>query len=402
MTATTATARIATLQGLLREAGVDAALLLNPPDVFYFTGSKQPANLLVPADAGREPTLFVRRARDFVEEDSRAVGFPAGWIADGGSFREVAARLGALGLTGGVLGTAEDKLPMALGRSLARALPGWELRDIAALILGQRMVKDAGEIAAMRRACALFTAGHEAILATARPGVSELEVALAAYRALRLAGHEEFIPMRRWDATLPAGGTLASGENLWRISGHAYTVTGVGISAALRMGPSRRRLEAGDLLVFDLPSQWAGYHGDTARTYVVGEPSAEQQRAFAACLDVYRATTAALRPGVAAEGIFATARAAAAEMPYAPYFMGYGNKQGAYVGHATGIEQDEPPILSPGVTTALRPGMTLAIEPKFIIPGFGAVNVEDTWLVTDAGGERLDADAPPAELFVLG
>lgn len=397
---TTATARIGGLRGLLREEGFDAALLLNPPDVFYYTGTKQPANLLIPADPAHEPRLFVRRARDFVEGDIRAIGFPPEWVADGQSFREVVARLGEVGLHGGVLGTAEDKLPANMFRSLGRALPGWELRDLTGLVLGQRMVKDAGEIALMRRACAIFEAAHGAIMATARPGASEIDVSLAIFAAMRRAGHEEHIPMRRWDAFLPATGGFTSGENLWRISGHAFTITGVGRSASVRLGPSERRLEAGDLVVFDTPTHYRGYHGDTARTYVVGEPNAEQRRAFAACMEVYRATIAALRPGISAEELFGVAKVAAAETPYAPYFMGYGDKQGAYIGHATGIEQDEPPVLSPRVTTPLRPGMTLAIEPKFIIPGFGAVDVEDTWLVTEGGCEILHEQ--PNELFVLG
>ncbi len=44
--------------------------------------------------------------------------------------------------------------------------------------------------------------------------------------------------------------------------------------------------------------------------------------------------------------------------------------------------------------------MTLAIEPKFIIPGFGAVDVEDSWLVTANGCEVLHEQ--PNELFVVG
>ena len=399
-TATPAISRLAALRALLREAGIDAALLLHPADVFYYTGTRQPANLLVPADGALDPTLFVRRARDFVEREIAALGFPPAWVADGQSFREVAARLTALGLSDGALGTAEDKLPAALHRALARALPGWELRDVAPLVLAQRMVKDAGEVALMRRACALFAAAHEAILATARPGASELEVALAAYAALRAAGHEEQIAMRRWDGYMPPGGVLVSGENLWQISGLAYTVTGVGISPALPFGASTRRLAPGDLIVFDVVTNYRGYHGDTARTYVVGKPTAEQRRAFDACRDVYRATVAALRPGVTAEGLFAAARAAAAATPHAPYFMGYGDKQGTYIGHAIGLEQDEPPVLAPRVATELRPGMTLAIEPKFIIPGFGAVDVEDTWLVTEDGCEVLHEQ--PNELFVTG
>lgn len=392
--------RIEEFQRLLREAEIDVALLHSPHDVFYFAGTKQPANLVVPSREGSEPRLFVRRARDFVEAEIGALGFPADWLANGQSFHEVAAWLRDLGYERGSIGTAEDRLSVGMYRALARALPAWEARDIAKIILGQRAIKDEDEIALMRRACALYGAAHEAILATARPGTSELEVSLAIFAALRRAGQEEFIPMRRPDALLPPSGIFVSGDNLWRISGHAYTVTGVGISPSTRLGASHRLLEAGDLLVCDIATQFRGYHGDTARTYVVGEPSREQRQLYDACRSVYDATIAAARPGLTAAELYDAARAAAAATPYLDYFMGFRGKQGAYIGHATGIEQDEPPILGPRVTTLLEPGMTLAIEPKFIVPGFGAIDIEDTWLVTASGVELLHEQAD--DLFVTG
>lgn len=397
---TTAIERIEAFQRLLHEAAVDAALLHSPHDIFYFTGTKQPANLVIPSRAGSEPRLFVRRARDFVEAEIGDLGFPVAWLADGPSFHEVATWLRQLGYERGRLGTAEDRLSVSMFRALGRALPTWETCDVAKLILGQRMVKDEREIALMRQACALYGAAHEAILATARPGVSELEVSIAIFASLRRAGQEEFIPMRRPDALLPASGIFVSGENLWRISGHAYTVTGVGISASTRLGASRRRIQAGDLLVCDIATQLRGYHGDTARTYVVGEPSSAQRLMYDACRQVYAATIAAARPGITAAELYDTARAAAAATGYAEYFMGYPGKQGAYIGHATGVEQDEPPVLGPRVPTTLQPGMTLAIEPKFIRPGFGAIDLEDTWLVTRDGVELLHEQQD--ELFVVG
>ena len=111
-----AMARIEGLRGLPWAEDFDAALLLNPPDVFSYTGTKQPANLLIPAEGSHEPRLFVRRARDFVEEDIREVGFPAKWVADGQSFREVAARLGEHRLHRGVLGTAGRSTTLAASR----------------------------------------------------------------------------------------------------------------------------------------------------------------------------------------------------------------------------------------------------------------------------------------------
>ena len=47
------------------------------------------------------------------------------------------------------------------------------------------------------------------------------------------------------------------------------------------------------------------------------------------------------------------------------------------------------PVLAPGFKETLRPGMTVAVEPKFFPPGKGGVGLENTWLVTDRGAERI-------------
>jgi Xaa-Pro aminopeptidase len=71
--------------------------------------------------------------------------------------------------------------------------------------------------------------------------------------------------------------------------------------------------------------------------------------------------------------------------------MGPPGSQARFVGHGVGLELDEVPVLAPGFDAPLRPGMTFAIEPKFVFPGQGAVGIENTWVVGEGGGERLSA-----------
>jgi Xaa-Pro dipeptidase len=68
--------------------------------------------------------------------------------------------------------------------------------------------------------------------------------------------------------------------------------------------------------------------------------------------------------------------------------MGYGAGQVPYVGHGIGIELDELPVLT-GSSLELEQGMVFALEPKFVLPGAGAIGIENTWVVTGAGVERL-------------
>jgi Xaa-Pro dipeptidase len=57
-----------------------------------------------------------------------------------------------------------------------------------------------------------------------------------------------------------------------------------------------------------------------------------------------------------------------------------------------GTEIDELPLLAGGWHEPLQPGMVFALEPKYIHPTLGIVGIENTWLVTETGVERLTPD----------
>jgi Xaa-Pro aminopeptidase len=70
-------------------------------------------------------------------------------------------------------------------------------------------------------------------------------------------------------------------------------------------------------------------------------------------------------------------------------FMGPPGEQVRFVGHGVGLELDELPVLAPGFTAPLVTGQTVAVEPKFVLPGLGAVGIENTWVVAPRGGVRI-------------
>ena len=86
--------------------------------------------------------------------------------------------------------------------------------------------------------------------------------------------------------------------------------------------------------------------------------------------------------------LYQAALAAAAADGLGEYFMGHGDGQVRFVGHGVGLELDELPVLADSVLELVE-GMVFALEPKFVLPGLGAIGIEDTWLVTSAGPECL-------------
>lgn len=386
--------RLEQLQANLRHKGWQAALVMQPRDLYYYAGTAQPANLWVP-DEG-DPVLFTRRVHKLAQE--------ATWIdltVSASGFGEMSRALADLDLSlpsDAILGVEQDVLPYRLVEGLKKNLEGVTLENLSPLALKQRLVKDDEELARIRKAVELWEKGHEAIMETLAAGVAEYEVAAAMENAARRGGGDGMVWPRRWDSYLPAGGIVASGPNTWEVSGEAMTVTGVGLSQALPWGPSSRRLEAGDLVVVDFALSYEGYHCDMTRTYCVGDPSQEQRDLWERLLQLHLQVVDRVRPGVTGEELYLVARGLAEDTGLIYNFMGVGSERGSYIGHSIGLEVDEWPVLGAGYREPLPVGAVITIEPKFMVPGQGAVMVEDDIVVTPSGHEVIST--LERELFV--
>ncbi|MDI3256414.1 MAG: Xaa-Pro peptidase family protein [Kyrpidia sp.] len=377
--------RMRTLQKQMGHGGFDAALIMQPRDLFYYAGTAQPANLWIPV-AG-EPILFTRRAH--------ALARGATWIrrtVEGNSYadlRRSLTEIGALPKGGAVLGVELDVVPAALVNSLARHFADVTLKNVSPLIVRQRFVKDPAEVARIREAVEAWEEGHRQVLSRLVPGRAEYEIAAAMEYGVRNAGGDGVVWFRRWDGCLPGGGIVSSGPNAWVVSGHAMTVTGVGMNQGLPWGASDRRVERGDLVVVDYGVTKGAYHADMARTYCVGKPSTKQQGLWDRLIELHHTVIERIRPGVTGEELYRIGAEAADKMGMTEYFMGVGADRGTYIGHSIGLEVDDWPVLGEGSRDPLVPGAVVTIEPKFMIPGLGAVMVEDDILVTEEGHEMV-------------
>ncbi len=387
-------ARIKALQGKMNEADLDLVLIMDPRDVYYYAGTGQPANLVVPREG--DPILQIRRAWDFAV---RECYFDQKFLLKGGNFKNLYHKVESLDYPRRHLGVAMDAIPASLVKKVEESFPSCLLFDASPLILSQRSIKDEQELKMIRAAARCYEKAHEVILNELRPGISELSLSANILAAVRGEGADTIIRNRRWDASLAPDGIVASSKTSWQVSGHAMTVTGKGLSAALPWGASGETIEQGDLVVVDLGINYQGYHADVARTYVVGEADQKQQEVFEQVYSLQEAALQSIKSGVLAEDVYWLAYEKAVEMNVIQYFQGHGEMQGDYIGHGLGLEIDEPPILQIDNRTRLSSGMVFAIEPKLIIPGWGAVVLEDDVAVTDTGYTLLST--VPRRLFMV-
>lgn len=373
--------RVNALREIMGRKRIDVCLVHNSRDLYYYSGTALYCTLVMPAN--REPTLLVRINLAQATQDS--------WISDvreSTGLNEVGQAIRALDYDRPVIGYEEDVTPVSLFKKLKQMLPNADFVDISPEILSQRMVKSPIEIAMVRRAALISGVGLKRAAAMLRVGVSEIVVAAEMEVAKRLAGHDGLMTGRRQGVINPAV-FVASGRNTANVSGYWVSIIGPGPSRALPFGPSSRQLRRGDLVVVDHGTVYRGYHSDEGRTFVCGKARDRQKRMFEVVRRAQDAAIGRVKPGIEASEVYLAAWRVVKDAGYEKYFMAYGQYGLEYLGHGLGLEIDEPPLIGPKTTTLLEEGMTLAIEPKLIVPGWGGVDIEDTVVVTCDGCDVL-------------
>ena len=373
--------RLAGLQDTLAARGLGAALLVQNADLYYFSGTVQRSYLYVPA-AG-EATLFVRKLAERARLES-----PLGAVVELASPKDLPALVQErYGATPERAGLEFDVLPVSDFRRLEKLFPEAAFEDVGRDIVRQRAVKSPWEVERIRAAAAVTIGVYELIPGILREGITEAEFAGRVEAEARRLGHEGFIRMRGFNQEMFYG-QLLTGASGWASSYLDTPLAGTGLSAAVAQGVSFKPIRRGEQVVFDFVTTSQGYIADFTRIFVVGELPAELRRAYEAAVCIEEAVVAAARPGVTRRALYELALAAAEAEGLAEYFMGHGEGRVRFIGHGVGLELDELPVLAAN-DLELAEGMVFALEPKFVLPGLGAIGIEDTWLVTGAGLELL-------------
>ncbi|MET0233565.1 MAG: Xaa-Pro peptidase family protein [Kibdelosporangium sp.] len=146
--------------------------------------------------------------------------------------------------------------------------------------------------------------------------------------------------------------------------------------------PSGYRLTPGDTFMLSLGCAVGGRFVEGERTFVLGEPSAEQRRLHDAVREAQRIGGEAIRPG-------AECREANAACLSVLHDAGLGRYLRHRQGHGIGLGMHEPPWLEDGDATVLEPGMIVSNEPGVYVPGHAGYRISDSMLVTETGSRPL-------------
>ena len=270
---------------------------------------------------------------------------------------------------------------------LAKSFPEATATNGSAIMSYVRSTKTPYEIEKIRISAQGHMSVYKNLQGIYHPGMTDAELQIEIESRLRRAGCLGIFRVAGPSMEVFMG-SLISGDNADNPSPYDFAMGGAGLDNSLPGGCNGTVIEPGMSTMVDLCGNFTGYMSDISRTYSVGTLSELAQKAHQCSLDIHHAVVAMARPGVKAADIYNLTRTMAEEAGLGEYFMGH-NQQAGFVGHGVGIEINESPVLAPRSRDVLEEGNVIALEPKFVIPGTGAVGIENTYLITADGIENL-------------
>jgi Xaa-Pro dipeptidase len=374
--------RITAFQKRLQSNHVDAALILQKADMFYYSGTAQQGWLYIPVQG--KPLLMI--FKDFHRAKAES-GFDQ--VISIVSPKDIPATLSDFGYRAPkILGLEMDVLSANQYLLFQKIFAGSQITDISLDIRLQRAVKSGYEIALMRESSRMADKVAAKVPDLLKEGLTEIEFAGMLEAYARSLGHQGLIRMRMWDSNLFYGHIMA-GPGAAVPSSLASPTGGMGINPSIAQGPGFNIIRRNEPVLVDYVFVLNGYTSDHTRIFSLGSLSDDLLKAHDAMLEIQAMAKEKAVPGTLTGDLYDMMISKASAKGYQDHFMGAGERRIRFTGHGIGLELDEFPFIAQGQTLALEKNMIIALEPKVVMPGKGVVGIENTLLLTDKGLESL-------------
>lgn len=353
----------------LKEQNLDAAFITTPDNVFYVSGFRSNPHerlLGVLVFQNAEPLMILPQME---VPDARN----AGWNFDVVGHQDTDQPWQLLKqaienkkLTPSQIAIEKSHMTVERLEAIQELYPDVTFTRLDDQLNSMRVVKDANELAILRDAAAYADYAIEVGVSEIAEGKTELEILTAIELALKKKG----ISHMSFDTMVLSGPKTASPHGK----------------------PGDRKIQKGDLVLFDLGVIYKGYCSDITRTVAFGEPSTKQKEVYETVRKAEQAAVDAVKPGVKAMELDKIARDIITEAGYGEFFT-------HRLGHGLGISVHEFPSVTGNNEMELIEGMVFTIEPGIYDPNITGVRIEDDVVVTKDGVEVLTKY--PKELVIV-
>lgn len=362
------TQRISQLRETMKIRNLDAAVIFNFENQYYFSGLKaitysRPIILIV--EKSKQSLIIPKVEENHAEEktdvDSLYVyqeveGFDNESTNYKELFKDVLSKLE----NNSKIGIEYGSLPTDFTIDIQNQ--GFEIQNIQQDIVNLRAIKSEEEIESIKKSGELVSGALKTTLENSTVNASEVEIDYFGNQFLF-----DEISKKYTDSTLDYFVMSPSGIERTNMP-HVFSNT--------------RKLEQGDIIIHSRQVGLNGYRAECERTYFVGEPSKKQAEIFDVMLRAHNAALNFIKVGVTAKEVNEVALKVIREAGLEKYVS-------HRAGHGIGIGQHEEPYLRFDNDLELKAGMVFCIEPGIYIPGVGGFRHSDTVVLRDEGTEII-------------
>lgn len=364
------------IQQAMQKTGADACLLSVDVNLYYTTGQIYSGYFYLPTEGA--PWFFIKRPNELKGDHIEYIRKPEQMI-------EIFAERG-IKMPDKLLLEA-DELTYNDYIRLQSVFQPKETGNATTLMRTLREIKTPWEISQFRISAEKHAKTYSEVPDCFRPGMTDLEFQYEIEKRMRQNGSIGIF--RAFGANMDIFmGSILAGKNAEAPSPFDFALGGSGMNAACPLGANGTILKDGTAIMVDMAGNYTSYMTDMTRVFSVGKLPEEAYRAHQTSLIIQNEIENAARPGVVCSELYNIAANIAEREGFCANFMGT-KQQAKFVGHGIGIQINELPVLTPRSREELQPNMVFALEPKFVIPGVGAVGIENSFLVTDSGLEKL-------------
>ncbi|MBE6283526.1 MAG: aminopeptidase P family protein [Mediterranea massiliensis] len=375
------------IRRLMLQQGIDALIIATNVNMIYANGAMVSGYLYIPLNA--PSILFVKRPNNVVGEHVKPIRKPE-------QLPELIAQCGLPMPT--KLALEGDELTYREYLRLAACFPNVEVVPSAtSLVREARSIKTEQEVELFRRSGKMHAQAYAQIPSLYRAGMTDSELSIEVERLMRQSGCLGIFRVFGQSMEIFMGSLLA-GDNAAVASPYDFALGGEGLHPSLPGGANGTLLKEGESFMVDMAGNYYGYMSDMSRVYAIGSLSDEAYKAHQVCIDIQNEIADHVKPGVVCESLYQMALERVRRAGFADYFMGVEQKA-RFIGHGVGLEINESPVIASRISTILEPGMVFALEPKIVLPGVGPLGIENTWVVTADGVEKLTN--APEEIVLL-
>lgn len=363
-------------QKAMSAMGADGCLLSIDVNLYYVTGDIFNGYFYLPVEG--EPCFFIKRPNGLNNNEQVAYIRKPEQIAD--IFIERGIKKPEK-----LLLEADELTYNEYVRLLAVFNPK-ETGNATTLMRTLRSIKTPWEIKQFRISAQQHTKTYSEIPSCYRPGMTDLEFQYEIEKRMRQNGSIGLF--RSFGTNMDIFmGSILTGDNAETPSPFDFALGGGGVTS-LPIGANGTTLKDGMAIMVDMAGNYTAYITDMTRVFSIGKLSEQAYKAHMVSLQIQQEIEHMAKPGTPCAEIYNLSLHIAEKEGLAAFFMGT-KQQAKFVGHGIGIQINELPVLTPRSKELLTPNMVFALEPKFVIPGIGAVGIENSFLVTETGLEKL-------------